>query len=178
MAKMCGNGADFALVKQERSRTIVGYELKRLEDSALSEWHEVYFPRKKVDLPSIEQVKEAVNADIDAQTDAKILNGYEFTPDGEEQPITVWLSKENQTNFSEAHRLQIVPVKFKLNETEDKQPIYHTFETFDELNRFYVGGVAYINQCLNEGWARKDYIDWDAYDQALNPQPKKTTKKK
>jgi len=164
---MCGNGADFALVKQERSRTIVGYELRQLEGSALSEWHEVYFPRKKVDLPSIEQVKEAVNADIDAQTDAKILNGYEFTPDGEEQPITVWLSKENQTNFSEAHRLQIVPVKFKLNETEDKQPIYHTFETFDELDRFYKGGVQYINYCLNVGWQRKDSIDWEPYAQAI-----------
>ena len=173
MAKMCGNGADFALVKQERSRTIVGYELRRLEGSQLSEWHEVYFPRKKVDLPSIEQVKEAVNADIDAQTDAKILNGYQFTPDGEEQPITVWLSKENQTNFSEAHRLQIVPVKFKLNETTDKQPIYHTFETFEELDRFYKGGVAYINQCLNEGWARKDSIDWEPYAQAIeNLKPK------
>ena len=165
---MCGNGADFALVKQERSRTIVGYELRRLEGSQLSEWHEVYFPRKKVDLPSIEQVKEAVNADIDAQTDAKILNGYQFTPDGASEPITVWLSKENQTNFSEAHRLQIVPVKFKLNETEDKQPIYHTFETFEELDRFYKGGVAYINQCLNEGWARKDSIDWEPYAQAID----------
>ena len=165
---MCGNGADFALVKQERSRTIVGYELRRLEGSALSEWHEVYFHRKVVDLPSIEQVKEAVNADIDAQTDAKILNGYEFTPDGASDPITVWLSKENQTNFSEAHRLQIVPVKFKLNETEDKQPIYHTFETFDELDRFYKGGVGYINQCLNVGWQRKDSIDWEPYAQAID----------
>jgi hypothetical protein len=61
--------------------------------------------------------------------------------------------------------LKIVPVKFKLNETVDKQPIYHTFETFEELNRFYVGGVAYINQCLNEGWARKDSIDWTPYEE-------------
>ena len=120
-----------------------------------------------VELPSIEQVKEAVNADIDAQTDAKILNSYEFTPDGASEPITVWLSKENQTNFSEAHRLQIVPVKFKLNETEDKQPIYHTFETFEELDRFYKGGVQYINYCLNVGWARKDAIDWAPYEAAL-----------
>lgn len=164
---MCGNGADFALVKQERSRTIVGYELKNIEGSALSEWHEVYFPRKKTDLPTIEQVKEAVKADIDAQTDAKILNGYEFTPDGAEEPITVWLSKESQTNFSEAHRLQVIPVKFKLNETEDKRPIYHTFETFEELDRFYKGGVQYINQCLNEGWARKDAIDWQPYAEAI-----------
>ena len=168
MAKMCGNGADFALVKQERSRTIVGYELRQLEGSALSEWHEVYFPRKVVDLPSIEQVKEAVNADIDAQTDAKILNGYEFTPDGAQEPITVWLSKENQTSFSEAHRLHSVPVKCKLNETEDKQPIYHTFETFEELDRFYKGGVQYINYCLNVGWQRKDSIDWEPYAQAID----------
>ena len=167
MAKICGNGADFALVKQERSRTIIGYELKPIQGSELAEWHEVYFPRKVVDLPSIEQVREAVLADIDRQTDAQILNGYEFTPDGAQEPITVWLSKENQTNFSEAHRLEIVPVKFKLNETADQQPIYHTFETFAELDRFYKGGVQYINQCLNAGWARKDALDWEAYEAAL-----------
>ena len=168
MAKICGNGADFALVKQERSRTIIGYELKPIQGSELSEWHEVYFPRKVVDLPSIEQVREAVLADIDRQTDAQILNGYEFTPDGAQEPITVWLSKESQTNFSEAHRLEIVPVKFKLNETADQQPIYHEFTTFAELDRFYKGGVQYINQCLNAGWARKDSIDWEPYAQAID----------
>ena len=167
MAKICGNGADFALVKQERSRTIIGYELKPIQGSELSEWHEVYFPRKVVDLPSIEQVREAVLADIDRQTDVQILNGYEFTPDGAQEPIVVWLSKESQTNFSEAHRLEIVPVKFKLNETADQQPIYHEFTTFAELDRFYKGGVQYINQCLNAGWARKDAIDWEAYEAAL-----------
>lgn len=118
--------------------------------------------------PSIEEVKEFVIGVIDNQTDEKILNSYEFTPDGEENPIVVWLSKESQTNFSEAHRLQIVPIKFKLNETVEKQPIYHEFVTFKELDRFYKGGVQYINQCLNEGWAKKDSIDWSPYEQALN----------
>ncbi len=124
---------------------------------------ETEFPYK----PSMDEVKEFVLAVIDAQTDAKILNGYPFTPDGAEEPIIVWLSKESQTNFSEAHRLQIVPVKFKLNEDEQKQPIYHTFTDFEELDRFYKGGVVYINQCLNEGWAVKDAIDWSPYEQAL-----------
>lgn len=124
---------------------------------------ETEFPYK----PSMDEVKEFVLAVIDAQTDAKILNGYPFTPDGAEEPIIVWLSKESQTNFSEAHRLQIVPVKFKLNEDEQKQPIYHTFTDFEELDRFYKGGVVYINQCLNEGWAVKDAIDWTPYEQAL-----------
>ena len=79
----------------------------------------------------------------------------------------MWLSKEKQTNFSEAHRLEIVPIKFKLNETDDQQAIYHEFTTFAELDRFYKGGVQYINQCLNEGWARKDALDWDVYEAAL-----------
>lgn len=129
----------------------------------------VTFVEKRFDYkPSIEEVKEFVIGVIDNQTDEKILNSYEFTPDGEENPIVVWLSKESQTNFSEAHRLQIVPIKFKLNETVEKQPIYHEFVTFEELDRFYKGGVQYINQCLNEGWAKKDSIDWEPYEQALN----------
>ena len=129
----------------------------------------VTFIEKRFDYkPSIEEVKEFVIGVIDNQTDEKILNSYEFTPDGEENPIVVWLSKESQTNFSEAHRLQIVPIKFKLNETVEKQPIYHEFVTFEELDRFYKGGVQYINQCLNEGWAKKDSIDWEPYEQALN----------
>ena len=126
---------------------------------------ETEFPYK----PSMDDVKDFVKAVIDAETDAKILNGYPFTPDGAEEPVIVWLSKESQTNFSEAHRLQIVPVKFKLNETEDKQAIYHTFETFEELDRFYKGGVQWINQCLNEGWQKKDGFDWTPYEEILNP---------
>ena len=178
--KVCGPATDFTLVKEEGTRTVISYDLQEEAGKELATWREIYFPKKQVAKPTIEMVKNAIIDDIDSQTDEKILNGYQFTPDGAENPIVVWLSKESQTNFSEAHRLQIVPVKFKLNETDDKQPIYHTFETFEELNRFYVGGVAYINQCLNEGWARKDSIDWDAYAAALDPEytPKKKTTKK
>jgi hypothetical protein len=176
MNKVCGPAIDFTLVKEEGTRTVISYDLQEEAGKELATWREIYFPKKQVAKPTIEMVKDAILADIDAQTDEKILDGYEFTPDGADTPIIVWLSKESQTNFSEAHRLQIVPVKFKLNETADKQPIYHTFETFEELNRFYVGGVAYINQCLNEGWARKDSIDWAPYEQALNPQSANETK--
>lgn len=174
--KYSGNVSDFVPVVEDASRVVISYGLKELGDGK-AEWYEVVF-YKKQGKPSFEQVKAAILADIDKQTDEKILNGYQFTPEGAEEPITVWLSKENQTNFSEAHRLQIVPVKFKLNEDADKQPIYHTFETFEELDRFYKGGVQYINQCLNEGWARKDGIDWSPYEQALNTQPSETTTKK
>ena len=170
--KYSGNVSDFVPVVEDASRVVISYGLKELGEGK-AEWYEVVF-YKKQGRPSFEAAKKAILADIDAQTDEKILNGYPFTPDGAEEPIIVWLSKESQTNFSEAHRLQIVPVKFKLNETADKQPIYHTFESFEELDRFYKGGVQYINQCLNEGWQEKDSIDWAPYEAALNPQPEQT----
>lgn len=170
--KYCGNVSDYQPVLEDASRVVISYGLTELGDGK-AEWYEVVF-YKKQGKPSFEAAKKAILADIDAQTDEKILNGYEFTPDGADTPIIVWLSKESQTNFSEAHRLQIVPVKFKLNETDDKQPIYHTFETFEELDRFYKGGVLYINQCLNEGWVRKDSIDWTPYAEALQPVTEKT----
>lgn len=162
--KTSGLLADFAPIRDEGTRITICYGLTKASGN-LYEWYEIYLSKKQNAQLTFQMVKDAIIADIDAQTDEKILDGYEFTPDGADTSIIVWLSKESQTNFSEAHRLQIVPVKFKLNETANKQPIYHTFETFEELNRFYVGGVAYINQCLNEGWARKDSIDWTPYEE-------------
>ena len=170
--KTSGLLADFAPIRDEGTRITICYGLTKASGE-LYEWYEIYLPKKQNAQLTFQMVKDAIIADIDAQTDEKILDGYEFTPDGADTSIIVWLSKESQTNFSEAHRLQIVPVKFKLNETADKQPIYHTFETFEELNRFYVGGVAYINQCLNEGWQRKDSIDWTPYE-AYFPEPNTT----
>ena len=165
--KVCGPATDFTLVKEEGTRTVISYDLQEEAGKELATWREIYFPKKQTAKPTLQQVKDAIIADIDKQTDEKILNGYQFTPEGTEEPITVWLSKENQTNFSEAHRLEIVPIKFKLNETDDQKAIYHEFTTFAELDRFYKGGVQYINQCLNEGWMRKDAIDWEAYEFAL-----------
>lgn len=174
MNKVFGLISDFAPVREEGSRIVVSYDFAAADENNTT-WIEVYLPKKQTpSILTLNMVKDAIIEDIDKQTDEKILNGYEFTPDGAEAPIVVWLSKESQTNFSEAHRLQIVPIKFKLNETEDKQAIYHTFETFEELDRFYKGGVQYINQCLNEGWARKDSIDWTPYE-ALFPQPEQQT---
>lgn len=167
---MNGKKSDFDPIREEGSRIVIGYGLKKIKGTDLYEWFEIYIPKKTVNHLSLQDVKDAIINDIDARTDAKILNGYQFTPDGAEESITVWLSKESQTNFSEAQRLQIIPVKFKLNETEDKQPIYHTFETIEELNRFYLGGVQYINQCLNEGWAEKDGIDWEPYEKLFPSQ--------
>lgn len=184
MNKTFGPAEDFALVKADGTRTIVCYDLEAVAGSENATWRELYFPKKQNAKPTLEQVKAAIIADINSQTDEKILTGCVWTPEGGDA-IPVWLSEENQRNFSEAQRIAstmpeaILPVTFKLGEQEDGRPIYHEFTTAEELTEFYLLAVQYINHALAEGWQRKDSIDWDAYAAALDPNyvtPKKGKK--
>lgn len=141
----------------------------------MCEWYEVYIYKRQNSQLSFQIVKDAILADINEKTDAKILSGFVWTPEGGE-PINVWLSAENQRNFSEAQRMAekygslVLPLTFKLGEADDESAVYHTFETVEELEGFYAQAFAFVNQCLNEGWARKDAIDWTPYEE-LFPEP-------
>ena len=74
----------------------------------------------------------------------------------------------NQFNFKAAYDLAVqkngatLPVTFKMGE-KDGVPVYHTFETMEEADDFYTKAVAFINQTLAEGWAKKDNFDWSLY---------------
>lgn len=103
----------------------------------------------------------------DPETDAKILNGMVWTSlSGEEIPV--YLSIENQFNFKSAYDLAVqkngatLPVTFKMGE-RNGVPVYHTFSTMEEADDFYTKAVAFINQTLAEGWAKKDNFDWSLY---------------
>lgn len=125
---------------------------------------ETEFPYK----PSMEEVRDFCLGVINRQTDERIVSGFVWNG------IGVWLSEENQRNFSEAQRIAasmpeaILPVVFKLGEDEDGQPVYHEFTSSEELTAFYMAAVAYINRCLAEGWQAKDSFDFTAYEAALN----------
>lgn len=174
MNKVSGKQSDFAYVREDGSRIIVGYGLTK-KSKSLYEWMEVYLYKKQHGPLTLKMVKDAIIGDINAQTDEQILTGFSWTPEGSETPLPVWLSMENQSNFSEAHHIAkehpelILPVTFKIGEQEDGAPVYHTFETFSELDGFFLAGAAFKNQCLNEGWQRKDAIDWAPYE-ALFPE--------
>ena len=170
--KLSGIKSDFAVIREDESRIIVSYGLKKLSKTSY-EWYEIYFYKKQHSQISLADVKAAIIADIDARTDEKILTGFVWTPEGGD-PINVWLSMENQRNFSEAQRMAsaneaILPLTFKLGENENGAAVYHTFATSSELNAFYLAAFAYINQCLNEGWAIKDGIDWTPYESVFAP---------
>ena len=165
MAKVYGLMKDYAPVRETYSQVIASYEMVAEPDGRHATWHEVYFNKKQTGKPSATMMKDAIIADINAQTDEKILNGMVWNG------IHVWLSAENQRNFSEAQRMAerygdaVLPLRFKLGENDDELPIYHTFETSADLDAFYKAAFAFVNQCLNEGWQRKDSIDWNDYKQ-------------
>jgi hypothetical protein len=163
MNKFYGLKTEYEPVRKDASRVIVSYE-KQDVDEIHCTWFEVYFNMFSNPNPSFEEIKEAVLADINARTDEKILSGFVW----EDKPV--WLSSENQFNFKAAYDLavqtqgQSLPVKFKLGEDEQGNPVYHVFEDLAEFTDFYSKAIAYINQCINDGWERKDGIDWSQYE--------------
>ena len=163
MNKVYGILNFFTSIRSDRSRLIISYDCQPLEDGIHATWYEIYLYKKPYPVVTFEMIKEAIIADINAQTDEKILTGFVWN----DKPV--WLSSENQFNFKAAYDLavqtqgQSLPVKFKLGEDEEGNPIYHTFETLADLQDFYTKAISYINQCLNDGWQRKDSIDWNNY---------------
>lgn len=170
MNKKYGILEDFALVRKDISRTVIGYGLTPETDGEHYTWYDVVIYKKVVSDPNIEQVKSAVEGDINARTDKKILSGFVWNG----KPV--WLSSENQFNYKAAYDLAAqtdgasLPVKFKLGEDEEGNPVYHTFTSLNAFTDFYTKAIGYINQCLNDGWNEKDSINWEEYVDALeNP---------
>lgn len=168
MNKVCGNQQDYIPVREDRSRYVISYGLKEAPNNLYC-WYEIYIYKKQKSYISFQDVKDAILDDINSQTDYKILTGLVWN----DKPV--WLSTENQFNFSEGERKakdnpSILPVTYKIGQDADGNPVYHTFTTVEEIVGFYDVCFAYINQCLNEGWQRKDGIDWEPY-KAYFPEP-------
>jgi hypothetical protein len=111
--------------------------------------------------PSLSQIKSFILSEINKRTDAKILSGFVW------RDMSVWLSSENQFNYKAAYDLAVqtnganLPTVFKFGSSSDPQ--YYKFETVEELSDFYTKAMAYINEQLAIGWAKKDSIDWEKY---------------
>ena len=155
--KYCGNVADFQPVSEDQSRVVVMYGLNQTEGE-MAEWRQIEF-YKKQGRPSFEQVKAAIIADINARITEQIIGGMTF----EDKPV--WLSIENQINFTTA----TAPCRLKIGEETDGTPVYHDFETKAQLKAFNDACLAWKNECLEAGRAEKEGIDWTPYAEALQP---------
>ena len=171
---MYGIQDDFAYVREEASRIVIGYGLTPLSDNVHYEWYEIYLNKSEVSNLNLAMVKEAIKDDINARVDAAILCGMNWTilhGDDADKTVKVWLSKENQENFKAKHdaalqypELVTFPMKYKVGEDEEGRPVYENFQDIHELAQFYLSGLAYIEQCYNAGWVEKDSMVWTPYE--------------
>lgn len=115
--------------------------------------------------PTKEEMRADILAQINANVDEKILSG--MTYDGAQ----VWLSAENQLNYKDALYMasitdgKTLPVKFKFGTTEE--PVYRTFNTVEELEKFYSAMVTHIQTAVYDGWVEKDNLDMTKYAEGL-----------
>lgn len=167
MKKVIIRQADYALVKREGDVYKVHYEPQVMLNTDCSP-SEDYIVAQEVfhSLPNIFQIKAAVDAYINADTDRKILSG--FTYNGHR----VWLSLEDQMNYKGAYDLcvqtggqGVLPLTIKIGTTDN--PHYETFDTVEGFTAFYLSMFAYIQQTLSAGWAKKDAVNYEEYDTAL-----------
>lgn len=152
MSKMHGPKECFVPVRQDASQVIVSYEMTA-DGKKNAFWHEVTFYKKK-GVPTLEQAKQAVIQDINDRVKTAIISGFTY----EGNPV--WLSQENQLNFSQA----VTPATLKIGEEQDGTPIYKTFSDAAELKAFNDACALWRQQCLTEGYRMKDTMDWAPYE--------------
>ena len=160
--KVNGLKTDFAAVRTEGTQIVIGYGLNQVEGD-LYEWHEVTLNKTSTNALTLDIVKTAILNDINNRVKTAIISGFVWN----EKPV--WLSEENQLNFSQA----VVPATLKIGEHQDGTPIYETFDTKTDLKAFNEACTLWKQQCLSEGYSEKDAIDWSPYE-ALFPEPTKT----
>lgn len=154
MAKVYGLIVNYAPVRETYSQVVISYSMVPESDNVHATWHEVYFNKKQVAKPTLDQIKDAIISDINSRVKEKIIGGFVWN----NKPV--WLSEENQMNFAQG----VAPVTLKIGEEPDRTPIYHGFETAKQLKAFSDACSVWKQQCLQAGWTEKDGIDWSPYD--------------
>jgi hypothetical protein len=95
---------------------------------------------------SLEAEIKLSNDNINRDTDEKILNKFEYNG------YKFYLTMENQTNFANmfiARDFLTYPQTIK---TKDG---FMVLEDASEVTNFYLAGVQFVKECLEEGWQKK-----------------------
>lgn len=126
-------------------------------ESPLATWQEHTFNH----IPTLSEIKEVITDYYNKLIDQSILSGLVWNG------MKVWLSSENQFNYKVAYDLAVqtngatLPIVFKFG--DDDEAIYYEFKTLEELSDFYLSSINYVQSVLQEGWNKKDNINWNIY---------------
>lgn len=127
-------------IEVKKTKKIIQYT--NVEKDILEAGYEVYIAPKI----SVEILVMRSNNTINKQTDNKILNDFVWNGNG------FYLSMENQFNFKNLYDLRSVreyPITIK---TKDG---FTTLKSIKEVEDFYLSGVMFIEECLQDGWKQK-----------------------
>lgn len=107
--------------------------------------------------PSVSTIIKDIRDDIDTRAKDEIQNGFVY------EDIPVYLSVENQLNFSSAYNIASIrdtfaPITLRLS-TDN----YKTFNSLDELRMFIVEYTEYIQSTLKKYWSIKDKLNTNDY---------------
>lgn len=143
---------------------VVRWGIKKIENEQFPYYD--YQEERFNHIPTEQEIKDVINNYYNKVTDQRILTGFKW------KDISVWLSVENQFNYKATYDLAVqtsgknLPVTFKFG--TDEKPMYHTFNTVDELSEFYISAISYVQKCYTDGWKQKDSFDYTKYFEVVN----------
>lgn len=106
--------------------------------------------------PTEEELRAVIEAHVNEQTQERIVVGYQWN--GKQ----VWLSGENQQNYTSDYLAGVLPVKVRVYDPyAEASGTVALLETPEELADFYHGMVQHVRQCIEDGWSVKDSVDYD-----------------
>lgn len=95
---------------------------------------------------SLEQLIEQSNNEINQITDNKILNNFKYKNN------EFYLSTENQMNFANMYIAKDYLTYPQIIKTKTG---FTALQNAEEVTEFYLAGVNFIKQCLQECWEEK-----------------------
>ena len=103
--------------------------------------------------PTEEELRAVIETHVNEQTQERIVGGYQWQ---------VWLSGENQQNYTSDYLAGVLPVKVRVYDTDaDASGKVALIETPEDLADFYHGMVQHVRKCIEDGWSVKDSVDYD-----------------
>ena len=111
--------------------------------------------------PSVNTIKNDLDEIINYFVTDKITNGFYW------KDSNISLTKENQMNYKASYDLAVqsggknLPIRIKASKNGKIE--YLVFFTISEFEEFYLALNRHINNCLDDGWKKKDSIDYSVY---------------
>ena len=106
--------------------------------------------------PTEEELRAVIEAHVNEQTQERIVGGYQW------KGKQVWLSGENQQNYTSDYLAGVLPVKVRVYDPyAEASGTVELLETPEELADFYQGMVRHVRECVESGWSVKDSVDYD-----------------